>query len=262
MSLPYTAWRWAFLALLLPVSFVLWACSPYTTPGPPVVLRVGVCTSLRPLLDLVSRGYSESSGASIVVTEGSERFILRLMEEGALDVALLATEEGPNPRLVAKEALAVVVHPSNPVSTLSLSELRSLYGGYVLDWADLGGAGEVVLVVREDGSAARSLFEGKVMQGERVSPTAVVMPSSQDVLEYVSLHPGAVGYVSAGYLGKGVKTLALEGVAPSPSSVASGKYPLIFPAYAVGLSKAGENLVEFLTGPAGRSLIRGRYALP
>jgi len=213
-------------------------------------------------LDEVSESYIELNEVSLVIVEGSERFILRQMEEGKLDAALVIAEEGPHPRLVAKDALVIIVHPSNPVDSLSLTELKSIYAGYTLDWEPLGGEGEIVLVSREEGSAARAFFEERIMQGERVSPTAVVMPSSRDVVGYVSLHPGAVGYVSMGSITEGVKAVRLEGYEPSPATVAAGKYPLVFPAYAVAYSEAGWSLVEFLTGPVGRSLIGNRYALP
>jgi len=214
------------------------------------------------LLDLASQSYSDLSGISLVIVEGPERFVIRQLEEGELDAALVTTEVGVKPRLVAKDALAIVVHPSNPVEALSLTELRSLYVGYTLDWDNLGGRGEVVLISRGDGSAAQAVFEEKVIRGGRISPTAVVMPSSKDVVGYVSLHPGAIGYVAAGYLKGDVKALSLEGHKPTPSAVNSGEYPLLLPAYAVTLSKEGEKLVEFLTGPVGRSIIGSRYALP
>jgi phosphate transport system substrate-binding protein len=95
------------------------------------------------------------------------------------------------------DGLAIVVHSSNTVAALTTEQLRGLYNGTILDWAGVGGeAGEVLLVSREDGSGSRIYFEDEVMQDEPVSLTAVVMPTSQDVVDYIAKTPHAIGYVS------------------------------------------------------------------
>jgi phosphate transport system substrate-binding protein len=102
---------------------------------------------------------------------------------------------------IGVDGLAIIVHSSNSVEGLTGDQLRGLYNGTILDWAEVGGAaGEVLLVSREDGSGSRILFEGEVMQGEPVSLTAVVMPTSQDVEEYIAKTPNAIGYVSRGFV--------------------------------------------------------------
>ena len=98
---------------------------------------------------------------------------------------------------IGLDGLAVVVHPSNNIAGLSLVQLRDIFAGRLLDWQALGSdAGEILLVSREDGSGSRILFETRVMSDERVALTAVVMPTSQDVVDYVAKNPHAIGYVS------------------------------------------------------------------
>ena len=76
-------------------------------------------------------------------------------------------------------------------------QLRDIFAGRLLDWLALGSdAGEIQLVSREDGSGSRILFETRAMGEEHVALTAVVMPTSQDVVEYVAKNPSAIGYVS------------------------------------------------------------------
>ena len=99
------------------------------------------------------------------------------------------------------DGLAVIVHPENSIAELSLVQLRDLYSGRVIDWQALGSdVGEVILVSREDGSGSRVRFEERVMGAERVSLTAVVMPTSEDVVAYVARNPQAIGYVSRGHV--------------------------------------------------------------
>jgi phosphate transport system substrate-binding protein len=250
MSSLSTAWRWAFLALSF-LSLATGCFAPTSEPSPP--LRVGVCTSFRPLVDEIAK----AGLWRIEVTEGPSRFILRGLEAGEFDLAIVALPV-PGGTLVAKDSLAIVVHPSNRVDSLSMEELRRIYAGYVWDWSLLGWEGEeVVILSREDGSGARAFFEEEVMKGERLSPAAIIAPSSQSVLDYVASRPGAIGYVSASLLNAKVKALRLEGKGPS-----SPDYPLKLPAYGVAGSEAGRKLLEFLKGPAGRKLLMQRYFLP
>mgnify|MGYP000225528155 CR=1 FL=1 len=246
----FTAWRWAFLALSF-LSLTTGCFIPTSQPSPP--LRVGVCTSFRPLVDEVTK----AGLWRIEVTEGPSRFILRGLEAGEFDLAIVALPVSGG-TLIARDSLAIVVHPNNRVDSLSLEELRQIYAGYIWDWSLLGWEGEeLVILSREEGSGARAFFEEEVMKGERLSPAAIIAPLSQGVLDYVASRPGAIGYVSASLLNEEVKALRLEGKEPS-----SPDYPLRLPAYGVAGSEAGLKLLEFLKGPAGRKLLTHRYFLP
>jgi phosphate transport system substrate-binding protein len=123
-------------------------------------------------------------------------------------------------RPVARDAIVIVTNPSNPVSGLTLLQLRSIFQGQTLAWTDLGGpAVDILPVSREDGSGTRLSFESLVMGRRDVSPTAVLMPSHKAVVEFVSSTPGAIGYVASAWLVPSVNLLAVEGIAPSPASV-------------------------------------------
>ncbi len=88
------------------------------------------------------------------------------------------------------DSIAVIVHGDNPVSSFTSLQLREIFGGRILDWKELGNDwGEIVLVSREDGSGTRSAFESRIMGDQPVSLTAVVMPTSKDVVEYVAKNP-------------------------------------------------------------------------
>lgn len=248
MSSPFTAWRWAFWAFCF---LSLAACfqQPSQSPEP---VKVGVCTSFRPLVDEIAR----TGLWNLDITEGSSRFILRGFEAGEFDLAIVALPV-PEATVIALDALAILVHPSNRVESLTIRDLRHLYAGYIWDWSLLGGKGEVVIVSREEGSGARAFFEETVMKGERLSPAALIMPSSQSVLEYVALREGAIGYVSGAWVGKGGKTVLVEGRA-----ISSPDYPLKLPAYAISRTEGGRKLLEFIKGPAGRKILSHRYFLP
>ena len=188
---------------------------------------------------------------------------------------------------IGLDGLAVIVHPDNPVDALTLLELRHLYSGRTIDWSELGGlAGDVALVSREDGSGSRALFDARVMDDEPVSLTAVVMPTSQAVVDFVAHNPLAIGYVSRAYvadlLGDGpastndtpaderavaseVKVVAVEGQLPTVDNLLAQRYALAQPLYLItGPSSAGEHtdwvrqFIDFALSPAGQEIV-GRY---
>jgi phosphate transport system substrate-binding protein len=183
---------------------------------------------------------------------------------------------------IGVDGLAIIVHATNPIGNLSLEQLRRIYSGDILDWAEIGGdAGEIEMVSREDGSGSRRLFEERVMQDEAVSLTAVVMPTSHDVVDYVAKTPLAIGYVSRGLVMNNaggapapgsvatpaplrVHVVAVEGVVPSLTALRAQEYALIQPLYLISRGQPRDWLrqfTDFVLSPAGQGIV-ARYHLP
>jgi phosphate transport system substrate-binding protein len=96
------------------------------------------------------------------------------------------------------------------------------------------------------------------MDERRVTPLAVVAPSSEAVIEYVATHPDAIGYVSMGRVSSGVKVLSIEGELPTPQSAELGSYPLSRELWFVtGDSQAEpmEAFHRFVLSPAGQQIV-------
>lgn len=168
-------------------------------------------------------------------------------------------------RSFARDPIVVITHSSNPVAGLTLPQLRSIFQGQTLFWSDLGGpALDLIPVSREDGAGIRFGFESLVIGKHDVTPTAVVLPSNQAVVEYVSRTPGAIGYLSSPWLVSSVNLLAIEDIAPSRDSVEEGRYLLTRPFYLIGgpaPSSGMTKFVEWVTEGEGRQIIKRNYAL-
>ena len=124
---------------------------------------------------------------------------------------------------LARDALAVIVHPSNPVRGLTLLQIKAIYQGEMLTWDGVGGAElEPLIISREDGSGTRTAFESLAVGGERVTLNALVMPSSAAVVAYVAAHPAAIGYVTSAALTDTVRALDVEGAKPVAANVRAG----------------------------------------
>ena len=189
------------------------------------------------------------------------------MQEGTADIGMVSwwLEEGTGLQAIAiaKDGIAILVNAQNEADSLSLADIERIFAGRILDWSELGSeSGEILVVSREEGSGTREAFEEMVMMGKRVTPTAVVMPSSEAVREFVADNPQAIGYISMGFLSPGVKAVKVNGVEPSPETVRQGKYPLVRPFLLLTrpeLSQEIRAFIEFILSPAGQAIVGRRH---
>jgi phosphate transport system substrate-binding protein len=201
---------------------------------------------------------------SFDVTGGGSALGLDLVESGQVEIGLVSWLPQPlddELRLVplGQHAIAIITHPANPRPNLPVATLRDIFNGKVLDWQVIGGPDQAVQVVsREDGSGTHSAFEALVMNGQPVTPTAVVQPGSQAVVDYVAQSPGAVGYVSASFASEEVHIVPVEGVLPTFAALQARQYPLRSDlALVVAKNTSGEleQFLQFVTSPAGRQIV-------
>ena len=216
------------------------ACSPPPPPPAPVHLRLAVTPTLWPLAEQLAEEHRrDRRHVQVQISELGAEAALQAVSARQVDLALLDRDleraetlspEDGRPWLqawpVGVGALAVVVHPSNPVRNLTAAQLRQAFAGRERRWTRLGGADAAIqLVCREPGAASRLVFERRILQGDLLVGTALVMPNDQAVADHVARHPAAVGYLGLGW--------AVEGVLPNPQTLASGAYPLAHPLVAV-----------------------------
>ena len=272
----------AFLLGVSLLSSVVWpaACGTVVAPAKPVTLRVAGSTAMLPLVVDLAAAYEENNPRTRVEIEGGgSRLGLERLEAGEVDLAACswlptATDAAAvwySPVPVAWDGIAIVAHARNPVDELTLLQVRSLFAGWTLDWREIGGEEVVPLVVsREDGSGTRAAFEARVMGEQPVTLTAIVMPSSTAIVQYVAGHVAAIGYVSmsaasglddAGGNGP-VKVLRIEGADPAPDTVREGVYHLTRALHLVTRATPSRDVrafVDFALSPAGQAIIGRRY---
>ncbi len=254
--------------LLLGLTALLTACGTPTLSSEPVHLTVAGSTTMTPLLNALVEAYHvHFPQVSIAVEGGGSRLGLGRVRGGELALGAsswLPAVEGSRvwSTPVAVDGIAVVVHPDNPVTALTLAQLRQVFSGRLWDWAELGGQSEVQVVSREEGSGTRAAFEALVMEGQSVTLTALVMPGSQAVADYVAAHPAAVGYLSLGYLSDAVAALAVEGVRPTLQTVSDGTYHLTRPLFLIAQQEpegAARSFVDFVLRTEGQRIVGQHY---
>lgn len=258
---------------------VLFSCTPPPQPPASEQLRIAVDPSAAPLLQQLAAQYRvDHSYVSVQVSERGPEGALGAIVEGAADLALIERNLEPAEALdaatwkaglrawsIGRGALAVVVHPSNPVQGLSRAGLQAALSGAARNWSDLGGEDRTVkLVTRETTAPSRALLEQQVLQGATLAGSAVVMPSDQAVAEYVAAHPEAVGCLAAPWASADVKAIAVDDALPNPAAVAAGRYALIYPLLLVtpsAVSSKAKGFIDYCLGPEGQAVV-GRAYVP
>ena len=194
----------------------------------------------------------------------------RVSKGGGLGIVVAATPGDMWSAPFAVDSVAFVVHRNNPLNGLTLSQLCDVLSGRVWHWSELGAAvapDEITVVVRESGSGTRSALEsaataeGKRILEVKIASTAVVVPGSREVIEFVAAHKGAIGYVAGEYLQLGtgkVRALKIEGVPPTPERAARGSYPFVLPLFFIAPREptgTARQLVDLSLSPKGQSSV-------
>jgi len=172
-----------------------------------------------------------------------------------------ARQNGVEPQefIVARDAIAIVVHPSNPVDHLTLQQLSDIYSGKITNWREVGGEDRpIVLLSRETNSGTHVYFLEEVVRlGEKdnktlFSPDTLLMPSSEGISTEVRQNPNAIGYDGLGYVTADQKTIAV-GVdpagpfwQPSAETVNAGVYPIARDLYMYTAGEPSEAVRAYL----------------
>jgi phosphate transport system substrate-binding protein len=262
--------RFAFPFFILLLTLLLACGEPVATPEPSFLQAAG-SSAMSPLVtELAAAFHDQSPLVSLEVAGLGTRFGLEALHAGQTDIALaswLPADLNPDWRAtaIARDGIAIIVHPSNQVSGLGLLQLQDLYSGRIHRWSEAGGPasqGSVQPVSREEGSGTRVAFETLVMEDRKVTPLAVLAFSSAAVVEYVAEHPDAIGYVSMGYLSPEVKVLKIEGELPQPETAGQASYPLTRELWLVAAdppSEAVRDFIRFALSPAGQQIVGQKH---
>jgi phosphate transport system substrate-binding protein len=162
---------------------------------------------------------------------------------------------------VANDAIAPVVHPSNPVNDLTLEQLKEIYLGNITNWKQVGGNdGPILVVSRDSSSGTFETWEKLVMDKEPVYAGAIYTTSNADVANEVSNNRNAIGYVGLAYVTEALKSLTVGGKVPSMESAINYTYPIARPLFMStnGFPGAGPvlDVILFILSDEGQQLVQ------
>ena len=202
-------------------------------------LTIAGSTTVLPINQECARLLTEANpDLRISVSGGGSGHGVKAAGAGEIDIGAVSRdvksselEQYPDlkPVAIGKDSVAIIVHPSNSISGLTLEQTAKIFSGEITNWKEVGGADATIRVItREAGSGTRETFETYVMtpQKKEIAAQAFVKASNGEVRATVSSDSVSIGYLSLGYVDETIKALSMGGIAATVENVIVGKYPI------------------------------------
>jgi phosphate transport system substrate-binding protein len=223
-----------FFFLFLFFSFLLTSCgssnsSSVSNSPAKYIENKGSDTIVNLALAWAEKYQSDHPDVRISVTGGGSGTGIAALVNGTVDIANAsrkikdeetaeAKTNGINPveHVIARDAIAVIVNPNNPVSELTLQQISDIYSGKYTNWQEVGGEDRpIVRLSRETNSGTHVYFLETVLRlGSKENKTlfsmdTLLLPSSEGIISEVRDNPNAIGYDGLGYVPKDLKMIAI-----------------------------------------------------
>jgi phosphate transport system substrate-binding protein len=259
--------RWGLGLGLAGAVAVATGCGPKRTP-----LILAGSTAFQPFAEKLAQQYEAAHpDVAIAVQGGGSAVGIQSALSGAAhigmaDLAQLPPEAAPlSAVVVARDGIALVVHPGNPVDDLTLEQIRGVFNGEIRNWRALGGPDAPITVVsREAGSGTRSSFE-QIVGSITLTRDAIVQDSNGTIRETVAMDPHAIGYLSHGLLTDRIKSLTVEQAACTTEDILAGRYRLVRPIYLLTRGPpagAAEGFIAYVLSAEGQETIKANGLIP
>ena len=221
---------------------------------------------------------------NISVTGGGSGTGITALANGTVDIAnasrsikpeeiesMRADGIDPVETIVARDAIAVIVNPSNPVQRLTLEQISAIYSGIINNWNEVGGENRpIVRLSRETNSGTHVYFLEEVLRlgdpdnNTLFSPNTLLLPSSEGITSEVRDNPNAIGYDGLGYVTPEVKVLEVavskgsNYYFPSAKTVNDKTYPIARDLYmytAGQPSGINKDYLDWIFSPQAQALV-------
>lgn len=173
--------------------------------------------------------------------------------------------------IIAYDALAVIVNPSNPVGKLTRQQLEAIFRGKITNWKQLGEPDmKIIVYSRETSSGTYEFFKESTLKNKNYMSSSLSMPATGAVIQSVSQTKGAIGYVGLAYLSDRVKPVAIsyngtDYILPSMENGMKKLYPVVRPLYYYYNTANKEKVTPFITyilSAEGQNIIKNGGYIP
>lgn len=234
-------------------------------------------TSVLPLGQTLSETYMQNHSDIIISIKGggSGTGIAELID-GSNDIAMSSREikadEVSNAAArgitateheIAKDGIAVIVHPSNPVTGLTLDQLQKIYSGEITNWNEVGGEdAAIAAIARDSSSGTQEFFKEAVMGSVEFRNDLITQSATGAVTQEVAQNRQAIGFIGAAYQNNVVKTVGIQTgttvVMPEEANILNGSYPLARSLYLYTDNQTKQSVSDFLAfvmSPDGQRIV-------
>ena len=251
-----------FLFIFFLISFVFTSTLSAGCSRSSASLIIAGSTSVQPFAEVLAEAYmilhpgitidiqGGGSAAGIMATQSGIGMSSRVLAGN--ETSLWSVE-------IARDGIAIIIYPDNPIINLTLPQVRDIYSGKITDWSQIGGKkSEIHVFTREDGSGTRSSFESLVMGKTEIMARAMVQDSNGAIRQLVGDDPYAIGFISLGLVDKTVKAVELDGVIPSREHVIDDTYNLSRPFLFLTLKEPtglAKDFIDFTLSDKGKQIL-------
>jgi len=239
------------------------------------------------LVQILAEEYmAKNPGAAIAVLGGGSGTGITALINGTCDIADhsrewkqkeldLAYEKGVRPRIfaIAVDALSIIVNEKNPLDTLTMAQVGSIFRGEIKNWKVLGGADQKIsLYGRQSNSGTYAFLQEHVLNNKNYSPEVKEMNGNAQIIEAVTQDLSGIGYVGVGYLydengnvRRGIKVLKIKKDENAPAfspldkeAIYSAKYAISRPLYQSTNGKPSglaADFIRFELSPEGQAIV-------
>ena len=231
-------------------------------------------TSMSKVIESLSEAYGEETGVEVTYNATGSGAGIEAVLAGRCDIGLASRdlkdgekEKGLEGTILAYDGIAIIVHPENPVSDLSIETIAKIYTGEITNWKEVGGNdAEIVLIGREANSGTRDGFES-ITGTEDACKYRQELTSTGDVITTVANNPNAIGYASVASVKETVKAISVNGVAPTNETIKDGTYQIQRPFVLVTktdgkLSETAQEFYDFCFTEDAKSIIESAGVVP
>jgi phosphate transport system substrate-binding protein len=208
----------------------------------PEALVVSGTSVLAPLLQDIGQRFTESHPTVRIDVDFTQADrAVSDTRQGLADVGVICRplkpgEAGLQVFPLGRDGVAVIVHKSNPLHSLTDKQLHSLFTRTFTNWREVGGGDDPVVVIHEaESELLRSVFLEHFNILPRQVPPGPSVATSIQAVQAVASQPRSISYASLGVAstamqeGQPIRLLPLAGIAATPENVRNGSYPLIRP---------------------------------
>jgi len=208
----------------------------------------------------------KNPSTKLTVTGGGSGVGIAAFTDGTTDIAMSSRKMKMGEKMklqdagksfkeivIAYDALAVVVNPSNKITQLTREQLEGIFTGRITNWKDVGGEDmKIIAYSRESSSGTYEFFKEHILKNKNYGTALLQMPATGAIIQSVSQTKGAIGYVGLAYLDKEVKAIKISMdkgktfIAPSMETAKDKTYPVIRPLYYYHLIKDEAKLKPFI----------------
>ena len=270
----------AGLAILLALALLAAGCTQPAADGHAQTLKITGSTTVLPVAQAAADAFMKDHlNANIQVTGGGSSVGVQAVGEGIAEIGMSSRDLKPEERAkyrdlvdvaIANDGIAIIVHPSNRVPSLTMAQIKEIYAGNTTNWKDVGGPDMTIVVVgRDSASGTREFFSESVMKKQDFTPTQLEKNSNGAVKQTIAQTPGAIGYVGLGYIDADIRPVPINVnnalVEPTIANVVAKTYPIARPLIMItngapeGLAKT---YLDYLLSPAGQAIVAEEGFVP